>query len=289
MISIIVPAHNEEAVIGRCLEALTSGCESDELEVIVCCNACVDQTAMIAKRFGAPVRVVESNIPSKTHAMNLGDEVARGFPRIYVDADVILPLQSVRELARVLEQNEVLAVAPSVRTVYPPDSTWAVRAYYDFWMALPYIQEGMMAAGVYGLSRSGRARFNQFPDVIADDGFVRLQFTSDERVEAASALSTVSAPSKFADLIKIKTRSRLGVYQLKIRFPEHFLRESKSKQYGKALLALARIPRLYAAAVPYLWVNFVSRYRARRQLSNLEAYVWERDNSSRTASADPPS
>jgi hypothetical protein len=40
----------------------------------------------------------------------------------------------------------------------------------------------MIGVGSYGLSASGRSRFAEFPDVIADDGFVRLQFRAGERV-----------------------------------------------------------------------------------------------------------
>src|SRR4051812_46956466 len=99
MISIVIPAHNEAAVIGRCLSGLTQGAAPGELEIIVVCNGCTDGTAHIARSFGQDVRVVETQIASKAAALNLGDEVASGFPRFYVDADVRLPLDSVRAVA----------------------------------------------------------------------------------------------------------------------------------------------------------------------------------------------
>jgi glycosyltransferase involved in cell wall biosynthesis len=282
-ISIIIPAHNEESVIGRTLTALTRGAQPGELDVVVVCNGCRDRTAEVARALGDPVRVIETDVPSKSNALNLGDRAATGFPRIYSDADVILSLDSVRELARVLEKGEVLAVAPVAKNIFPPETTWAVRAYYDFWMALPYVQEGMMAAGVYGVSRKGRSRFGDFPNVIADDGYFRLHYTSNERIEVPTAVSIVSAPAKFWDLILIKTRSRLGFYQLRNCFPELFVREAKSKGYGRASRAIFKRPRLWCCAIPYIWVNLVSRRRALRQFRKMEKaeYVWERDNSSR--------
>jgi glycosyltransferase involved in cell wall biosynthesis len=44
---VVVPAHDEEERIGRCLEALTSQVEvgPDEFEVIVVLDACSDATA----------------------------------------------------------------------------------------------------------------------------------------------------------------------------------------------------------------------------------------------------
>jgi glycosyltransferase involved in cell wall biosynthesis len=281
-ISIIIPAHNEEAVIEHSLATMTRGAAPGELEVIVVCNGCKDATAARARAFGDPVRVIETDIPSKSNALNLGDAAATGFPRIYSDADVILTIESIRELARALETGGVLAAAPMAKNVFPPNTSWPVRAYYDFWMALPYVQEGMMAAGVYAVSREGRAKFGPFPDIIADDGYFRLQYTGKERIEVPTAVSVVSAPAKFWDLILIKSRSRLGFFQLRERFPQLFQREAKSKDYRGAALAILKRPRLWPCAIPYIWVNVVSRHRAKKQFRKLaDKYVWERDNSSR--------
>ena len=46
--SVVIPAHNERRVIGRCLRALREGAAPGELDVIVVANACTDDTAAIA-------------------------------------------------------------------------------------------------------------------------------------------------------------------------------------------------------------------------------------------------
>lgn len=281
MISVIIPAHNEEQVIRRCLKAFVPGAEPGELEVVVVCNACNDRTAEIAREFGAPVTVLEVERPSKANALNVGEGVATGFPRVYMDADVVMSMDGLRQLAAPLARGEVLAAAPGVETVFGPGAAWAVRAYYDFWMALPFVQEGMMAAGVYAVSEAGRRRFDHFPEIIADDGFFRLQFTSQERIEVKGAVSRVTAPSAWMDLIRIKTRSRLGIYQLRERYPDHFARETRSKQYGRTLRTMVGRPKLYLAAAPFVLVSLISRVRASRQISANRSYVWERDVSSR--------
>ena len=284
MISVIIPAHNEERVIARLLEALLAGHSPGELELIVVCNGCSDATAKVARAFGEPVQVIETEVASKAHAINLGDAAARGFPRIYSDADVVMSLQSVRNLAAALTDGRWLAAAPKVDTLFLPSVEWAVRAYYRFWMALPFVQEGMMAAGVYAVSEQGRKRWDTMPDVIADDGYFRLLFGPDERTEVSTAMSAVRAPSVFADLIRIKTRSRLGVAQLQARFPELYSQELRTKRYGSALWAMARQPSLYAAAFPFFLVAVISRLRARKQQRQAGGYLWERDNSSRMGS-----
>ncbi|HET9160980.1 MAG TPA: glycosyltransferase family 2 protein [Caulobacteraceae bacterium] len=281
LISVIVPAHNEASVIQSGLKALTGGASPERLEVIVVCNGCTDQTAQLALAFAPIVQVIETDTPSKTHALNLGDQAARGFPRLYVDADVAMTFDDVLEVAAVLESGRAIAAAPAVETVFLDGTARSVRGYYDVWMSLPYVQKGMVAAGAYALSQKGRERFGEFPKVIADDGYIRLLFKHGERIEAPKAISRVLAPKTIADLIKIKTRSRLGVLELAMRFPELHEQDHSTKGHLPALLQLLAKPRLYHGLWAYFWVTAVSRIRAKQQARNLHAYVWERDHSSR--------
>src|SRR4030095_14237372 len=80
--------HDEATLIEGCLRDLTAGAPPGELEVIVVCNGCTDDTEARARAFGDPVRVISTETASKALALNLGDEAARGFPRFYVHADL---------------------------------------------------------------------------------------------------------------------------------------------------------------------------------------------------------
>lgn len=282
-ISVVIPAHDEEAVIGRCLDALLRGAEPGELDVVVVCNGCSDATAAVARERGPAVRVVETGVPSKTHALNLGDAEARGFPRLYVDADVVLDLDSARSLARGLATAGALAASPTM-DLDLRSASWGVRAFYAVWSRLPYVAEGMIGVGVYALSEAGRSRFGAFPAVIADDGFVRAHFTAAERPRVDSARVRVVAPATLADLVKIKTRSRLGGFELAERYPELMRGERREKDYAGAIRALVLRPWLWPHALVYGAVNLVARGRARRQLRRRAGYVWERDASSRRPS-----
>ena len=64
--SVVIPAHNEQAVLGRCLKSLLGEAEPGELEVVVVCNSCPDQTQQVARSFGPDVCVVETPFGSKT-------------------------------------------------------------------------------------------------------------------------------------------------------------------------------------------------------------------------------
>jgi len=174
MISIVIPARNEAAVIARTLKGMVEGAAPDELDIIVVCNGCTDETAAIARGFGPPVRVIETIVGSKSHALNLGDESARGFPRVYADADVLIPIDAIRALADRLRPGGVLAVAPRPRLELSGCS-WPVRAYFDIAARLPAARQGFGGSGVYALSEAGRRRFGTFPNVTADDAYVRVQ------------------------------------------------------------------------------------------------------------------
>jgi len=275
MLSLIIPAHNEEAVIARGLRAILTGARPGELEVIVACNGCTDRTADIARGFGEPVHVLEIDQASKTAALNAGDEAATGFPRFYVDADVVLDLASIRAMAAVLERGDALLAAPSLRMDLSK-TTWPVRAYYRVWTSLPYNQV-MVGTGAYGLSRAGRARFDRFPRVIADDGFLRFSFAPTERLCVRGVCSCVEPPRTLRGLIRIKTRARLGQYQLRQLFPRMPVADRKALRHLAHLVV--RQPRIWVCIPVYLGINLVTRYRAALQLSRGELHTWERDDS----------
>ncbi len=279
MISVIIPAHNEEAVMSRGLEYLLAGAEPRELEVIVACNGCTDRTAEIARSFGAPVQVLEIRQASKTAALNAAEELATAFPRVYMDADVRLNIDSVRRMAVALEPPSALLAAPKLRMDLSQTS-WFVRAYYEVWTCLPYNQT-MVGTGVYALSRAGRARFDRFPDVIADDGFVRFHFRPEERQSVDGAEVRVDPPRTSGGLIRIKTRAKLGQLQLRQRFPS--LRGADHKTLGPILRVLMSRPRLWLNLPVYFALNLAMRFQARRCLVKGVLRVWERDDSRKRA------
>ena len=79
MISIVIPAHNEGSVIERLLESLTADAGTHEFDIIVVCNGCTDDTAARARACPYGITVLETDIPSKVNALNMGDEAARAF------------------------------------------------------------------------------------------------------------------------------------------------------------------------------------------------------------------
>lgn len=283
MISIVIPAYNEQAVIRRCLIALTERPVAGGLEIIVACNGCRDDTAKIARGFGPTVRVVETEQASKIAALNLGDRAAAGFPRVYLDADVEVSLDAIEQVVRLLDCDTVMTAAPAMN-VDTVGSSWPVRAFYAVWLGQPYHGQGMVGGGFYAVSEKGRARFDRFPTVIADDEFIRATFKPAERA-TADCTFTIHAPRTLGDLIRVKTRSRLGLYELRLRLPD--LAGNSRAKASSWWRPIVGHPALWPAAAIYLFVNLTTRWRAKRQLKSLDNYQWERDESSRQATNPP--
>ncbi|MFH1972573.1 MAG: glycosyltransferase [archaeon] len=80
MISVIIPAFNEERVIESTLKSLPS-----DVEKIVVCNACTDNTAEIARKYGKVVELSEKGV---SKARNRGVEEASFDKIIFLDADI---------------------------------------------------------------------------------------------------------------------------------------------------------------------------------------------------------
>lgn len=282
MISVVIPAYNEANVIERCLSELTSRRVEGGMEIIVACNGCSDNTAELARTFGDSVKVVETETASKIAALNLGDSTATAFPRIYLDADIVVELDTIEAVANVLRTDQAFAAAPKME-VDLSRSSWPVRAFYNIWLRQPYHLRGLIGGGFYAVSEAGRARFKAFPTIIADDEFVRRHFAPSERINPEGLTFTIHAPHRFSDLVKVKTRSRLGRMELERKFPQ--LKDASGGELGAKRFDIKKNPGLWLAACVYLLVNGLTRLRARKQLRQLGSYQWERDESSRAQAA----
>jgi glycosyltransferase involved in cell wall biosynthesis len=279
MTSIIIPAHNEEDVIRITLTTLLKGLDSTDTEVLVVCNGCNDRTAAEARSFGAPVQVLEIADASKIEALNVGDSVARSYPRIYLDADVEIDGSSIAQLVRELQRPAAKAAEPVPR-IDTRHSSLLVKAYYAVSVALHGQRPGDVGCGLYAMSQDGRRRFGKFPDVIADDAYVRAHFDEDELIRVRTGTSVVYAPAGVFDLLQIKSRSRLGTMELQQKYPELWAQKKANTKslVGKA----ASLPiRVWAVVPTYVVLQLLARRQAKKLAADVGSYRWQRDDSSR--------
>lgn len=108
-ISIVVPARNEERLLGQCLSSLKKQDYAGNYEIIVVDNASTDRTREIASRFGVKV-VYEANVGTGW-VRQRGLLEASGEIVAFTDADTMVPPRWLSTLAhRFGDSHETIAV-----------------------------------------------------------------------------------------------------------------------------------------------------------------------------------
>jgi hypothetical protein len=212
VVSIVVPAHNEAAVIEGNLRRLLSGTAAGEFDVVVVANACSDRTAELARQVDG-VRVIETPTPGKPHALRLGDAACLTFPRLYLDADVEMGAASVRALVLACAAPEVLAGAP-VPELNLDGVGGVARRVHRVHEQLIAPTRALAGVGAYLLTEPGHARVFPIPDVISDDGWVHTSFAPNERVVVPAARSLVRPARTVSAYLNRRVRVRRGNRQL---------------------------------------------------------------------------
>ncbi len=260
MLSVIIPANNEELYIARCLDALIASDEgtrpdvgvksgrrersgAGRVEVIVVANACTDETANVARRYRSSAEVrgwnlVVLNIEKggKLNALNVGEQHAKGDIRIYLDADVVVSSSLLNQIGAALDRTD--PAYASGRLVVSKATNWITRAYARLWSCLPFVTEGVPGCGLYAVNAPGRGRWLTFPDIISDDTFVRLHFAPYERIGVPAPYEWPMVEG-FWNLVRVRKRQDIGVTEIARRFPELMPNEGKSRLGVSALARLA--------------------------------------------------
>ena len=279
MTSVVVAAHNEAAVIGRCLDALLGHDAESSLDIVVAANGCSDATVALAVERG--VRVVEVDQASKAAALNAGDNAAHGYPRIYLDADIEVPSGAIAIFTEVLSSpDSVLAVVPR-RRVDVSARPLLVKAYFAINTRLPAFQQGIFGRGMIGLSEQARARFDEFPMMIADDLFLDSLYSSEEKLTLDNIEVVVAAPRRTADLVRRLVRVRRGNAAMRQAGKEGEIAVQVRRSDRLAWLRTAVLPHphLLPAGLAYAVITIVAAVLAK--VKPPEPNGWERDESTR--------
>ena len=124
------------------------------------------------------------------------------------------------------------------RLVVAPAKSAVSRAYARFWQKLPFVARGVTGAGLFAVNAAGRARWGEFPQIISDDTFARLQFTEAERflVDEPYEWPLVEG---FSPLVRVRRRQDQGVAQIAQMFPELPARQGHVRPGRAELMRLA--------------------------------------------------
>src|SRR5947209_10451393 len=116
LVTIIVPARNEEACLGTCLESLVAQ-TGITFEIIAVDDDSSDRTAEIAQSFPGVDVIQAGPLPDgwtgKNNAMSAGAKVARGKWLLFTDADTIHKSGSLARAVAEAEQQEAALLSYS--------------------------------------------------------------------------------------------------------------------------------------------------------------------------------
>src|SRR2546427_1194202 len=134
LLSIVVPAFNEEGYLGETLASLNRakaflhGESSIQAEIIVVDNDSADATANIAFALGAAI--ARETLHNVGKVRNAGAKLSNGETIVFVDADTVVPDNLLSRIADVMSDDTCLGGA--VDTDYRPKKL-TVQAYLGFW------------------------------------------------------------------------------------------------------------------------------------------------------------
>jgi glycosyltransferase involved in cell wall biosynthesis len=271
---VIIPARDESAMIGRCLEALLDGLPPGFARIIVACNGCRDDTVFRARRFASPdLEVLDLAEGGKAKAIRAAERLLPEAPRVFLDADVAFSGHDLVRLVDRLDSGPHHLISPAIHHDLQ-GCTACAAAVSRIWLELPHGQTSGFHH-VLGVSAEGRRRWAEFPDIIADDAFIASRFRPDERRIDPQLAVTVRPPRTLPAWIGVRSRWIRG---------ERELRSSGLDGPGEpgqrsALARLSLRPSQLPGVTLYVLVRFAAAWRARG--TPARRVEWYRDATSR--------
>lgn len=164
-ISLIIPAHNEEAYIGACVDAAKK--YGKFTEILVVDNASSDKTAEVARTHGA--RVVYESQKGLTSARQAGFEACMSEYITYLDADTLIPPHWMDVAERAFKVHPEIVSLSGPRRYF--GTTWWRRWILNgVWAVAPltyYIVGYMILGGNFIVKRSALVAIGGFDRSIA--------------------------------------------------------------------------------------------------------------------------
>ena len=265
MLSVVIPAHNEEDCLGACLCSILAQDAAFPVQAVVCINGATDRTAAVAIAYadafrerGMTLTIVITTAAGKSQALNLAETFCTYGTRVYLDADTTISPGVLSGLAGILARSEPAYACASMRAVAQPDLF--SRAYVKVWTRLPAISDCAHGIGLYAVNASGRLRWRMFPPIHSEDKFVRLLFDETERHKLAGETYTFPIAGGLGDLVNLRTRWCRGNLELRATHPE--IRDDLNWRLRSYAAFLRGIPSMPVASLVCLFVFAIAALRA---------------------------
>ena len=163
-LSVIVPAFNEEKLLGATLACIRDASSGMDAELIVCDNNSTDRTAEIATQAGA--RVVFEPLNQISRARNTGAAAASGDWLVFVDADSFPDRALFAELAEAIASGRCIGGGATVRF---DEADRAARGAIAIWNAISRAMRWAAGSFVFCEAQAFRALGGFSTDLYASE------------------------------------------------------------------------------------------------------------------------
>ncbi len=140
MLSIVIPAFNEEKLLAHSLSQLIKSCNAsstlkDSYEIIVCDNNSTDATPDIARELGC--EVIFEPVNQISLARNTGARIAKGEWLLFLDADSWPSKELMQDVTSVFAAPQIIGCGSTIRIVDGPkwykfileSKNWSMRIW----------------------------------------------------------------------------------------------------------------------------------------------------------------
>ena len=113
--TVVVPAHNEEKYVVRCINSIKRAADhfGRPVEIIVVCNRCTDKTMELAQANGARTLTNEQRCIAAVR--NTGIKAARGRYILTIDCDNRMTKGTIKEAYRLLKSGKYIGGGAPIR------------------------------------------------------------------------------------------------------------------------------------------------------------------------------
>jgi peptidoglycan-N-acetylglucosamine deacetylase len=223
LVTILVPAYNEEKVLSRSLETLVN-LKYQKKEIIVIDDGSTDKTNLIAswyKQYG--VKVLKKPNGGKSRALNYGLLFSRGEIVVTVDADGMLPRDAIDEIVRILSNRNVQAVSGNVKALNAKNTLMRcqqleyITAINTLRNALDLFGAVIVVPGAFGaFRREAVVNTGHYDsDTITEDFdlTLKIQKAYGSIAASTSAIAYTEVPDTLSGLYRQRMRWVEGTYQ----------------------------------------------------------------------------
>lgn len=254
LVSILIPAYNEEKVIRKTIESALE-IDYSKKEIIIIDDGSTDKTLSIAKTFQRDnVKVLHKENSGKATALNYGINFAKGEILTILDADTIAGKNSLKEIVKVFESSsDIGGVAGNVKVRNKTNwLTWCqaleyvsglqiARRAFDMFGAITIVPGAMGAFKTNILKDAG----GYDKDTIVEDFDTTIKVLKSGQIirGTTKSLAYTEAPEKIGQFLKQRSRWYRGNLQVVFKH--------------KDALANPRFGFLQKIALPYMILSML--------------------------------